>query len=481
MQIPKEYKVSFYSALAIFILTALFSTGYHHFDEHYQIMEFCNYKMGYSPASELAWEYHAQIRPGLQPFIAYCFANVLNGLGIYNPFLLTTLLRLMMAILSWWAISKLILQLLSDFTTSRGKMLFVLSGFLLWYVPYVSVRFSAEAFSSVFFLLACSQILKQERTGKNVLLAGLLLGVAWVARIQLGFAFVGIGIWMLMNKWSLKHWFLMGMAFVLAVAACSIPDYWLYDTWTLVPYNYFNENILHSKAASFGEMPWWGYFEMFLMNGVPPISILLLILFFRGIWQKPKHLFSLACITFFLGHFAIGHKEMRFLFPLSFPFGYLVAVGIEAFIQGFQSKKFYRIGFKVLIIMNILLLLYAAFHPAQDTIQYYKYMYKSANKGTVTLICLNESPYNRVTLESNFYKHTNLNIIVLDNLEQLSDTLDAIHTDEVYYFSPRQVDKETVEKYNMERVYSSLPDWLLKFNFNNWQERTKVGTIYRLI
>ena len=55
---------------AIYIITAFFSVGYHQLDEHYQILEFANYKLGLTYPGYLAWEFDAHIRPSLQPLIA---------------------------------------------------------------------------------------------------------------------------------------------------------------------------------------------------------------------------------------------------------------------------------------------------------------------------------------------------------------------------------------------------------------------------
>jgi GPI mannosyltransferase 3 len=58
------------AAVVVRILTAWFNGGYFHPDEHWQILEFAWYKLGHEPASILPWEFPAQIRPGLQPWIA---------------------------------------------------------------------------------------------------------------------------------------------------------------------------------------------------------------------------------------------------------------------------------------------------------------------------------------------------------------------------------------------------------------------------
>lgn len=466
--------------LAVFIITAIFSIGYHNHDEHFQVLEFANYKMGFSAADDLPWEFTARIRPGIQPFIVWCMGSVLQSISMYNPFLLATLLRLAMALLYWWAIVKLVKQLLPDFNHNRSKVLWVACAFLLWFVPYTSVRFSAEGFSGMLFCFAAGILLRNNNTTPrrylHLFIAGLLLGFAWFGRVQLGFALAGVAVWVLfISKWPFRYWSVLLKSFLIATAISVSIDYWLYHEWVFTPYNYFEVNLLQNKASEFGVSPWWGYFELFIMNGVPPLSIILLLLFFKGIWKKPTHLFTISCITFFAGHFFIGHKEMRFLFPLIIPFIYIASTGLDSWLH-LPRKKIYTISFRVLVFMNTGLLAYRAFAPAQDTISYQKYIYQQSAEGNTTLLCIGENIYKAVTLNMNFYRHSNLEVLTVDNADSLNMVIPG---EKVYVYSPRMLNEETIEKYQLVQVYSSLPGWIKKFNFNNWQERTKIGVIYR--
>ena len=67
------YKNIFILSLFVYLITAFFSVGYYHPDEHFQLLELCNYKLGNSPASDLAWEFNERIRPGIAA--CYCFGN----------------------------------------------------------------------------------------------------------------------------------------------------------------------------------------------------------------------------------------------------------------------------------------------------------------------------------------------------------------------------------------------------------------------
>lgn len=64
----QEKNIYFWSAVVLFI-TALFSVGAYHADEHYQILEFAGLKLGLTSAENLPWEFHYQMRQTLQPFM----------------------------------------------------------------------------------------------------------------------------------------------------------------------------------------------------------------------------------------------------------------------------------------------------------------------------------------------------------------------------------------------------------------------------
>ena len=102
----KKRKVFLFSIIA-FILTCFFSTGYHHFDEHFQILEFAGYKLNILTSDNLPWEFNAQIRSSFQPVIVICLYNFLGLFGLSNPFILTLLLRFLSALVCFSTITLL--------------------------------------------------------------------------------------------------------------------------------------------------------------------------------------------------------------------------------------------------------------------------------------------------------------------------------------------------------------------------------------
>jgi len=55
----------------IYCFTAYNSSGFHQPDEHFQIIEFANYKLGNTKPQDLSWEFKAEIRPTIQPALTY--------------------------------------------------------------------------------------------------------------------------------------------------------------------------------------------------------------------------------------------------------------------------------------------------------------------------------------------------------------------------------------------------------------------------
>src|SRR5579872_3319625 len=100
--IKSEYSRFFFVGLLFHLLCAWFSNGYNHPDEHFRVLEFCNYKLGLSPASALPWEFHNKMRPALLPYCIYAVAKLFQWMGMYNPFTVVFILRLLTGIAAWF-------------------------------------------------------------------------------------------------------------------------------------------------------------------------------------------------------------------------------------------------------------------------------------------------------------------------------------------------------------------------------------------
>ena len=94
--LKSKYSRFLLAGLVLNILCAWFSAGFHHADEHFQILEFSNYKMGYTPEIYMPWEFKQKMRAAFLPGIGYVIGEAMtNWCRLYNPFILAFLLRLL--------------------------------------------------------------------------------------------------------------------------------------------------------------------------------------------------------------------------------------------------------------------------------------------------------------------------------------------------------------------------------------------------
>ncbi len=480
-----QQRQTFLLYLPVFLITAWFSVGYHHPDEHFQVLEFCNYKLGLSPLSDLPWEYLTYCRPTIQPFIAYFFARAAMMAGMYNPFVIVFLLRVCAALLTWAVSCRLVVALSPLLKTPIAHKLLPHCMLGLWFVPYIGVRFSAETVSSVCFFGSICLLLPNITTRWSsrqiviTFISGFLLGIAVFVRLQLAFAVIGMGLWLLVyGRWQLPKWVAVAVGAIAAVGVGVLIDHWFYGKWVFTPYNYFDVNIVQHKAASFGVEPWWYYITTFLQVAGMPVSFVLLALFAMGLKGNRANMFSFIVVCFVAGHMAVGHKEMRFLFPVSFAFIYLVVSGIDYAAQNIRPHKGYRIGFRLLVVVNTGMLLFKMLTPAEEAVNYYKFLY-GYNAGHPTNIVYNKkSPYNIAELELNYYKPNNVQLTKVADSSDVAKLLTGSNS--VICLSPNLKPDSLFQQFGYERIYCAFPEFLLANNFNGWQERSRIWAIFRI-
>ncbi len=485
--LTSTYRVYFLGGLLIFLITACMSEGFYHPDEHFQLLEFCNYKLGNSPASDLPWEFHEQMRPTLQPVLAMGMIKTLQLLHINNPFTYALILRIVSALLAWFVVSKLCLYFLRDFTTESGKKVFLFLCYFLWFIPLISVRFSSENYAAITFLAALYLLLRdQEHVSSKssyipMALAGLLLGFSFYFRFQMAFAILGLGLWLLfVRKLPVVKIAVLSAAGILAAGICTGIDSWFYGDFVITPYQYFFANIVEDRAAYFGVEPWWYYFNYIFFQAIPPISILLIGFFFWGAIKRPKNVLLWCLVPFVLAHFAVGHKELRFLFPVVFLFLYLVATGVDAYIRTGKYTGAARVIAILLLVVNTPVLVFKMLTPAQEAVSYYHFLYSYAQDKNVTLVCNKESIYNIAELHINFYESPRVQCLVLENDSAITEYLSNTHPSSLHVFHRTLAPDKIYPDYVRHPVYCLFPDWVLRIHLNNWQRRARIWTIEEL-
>ncbi len=467
----------FYILGAVSLLIAsIFSVGYHHFDEHFQILEFGSLKLGLTTVSNLPWEFHDQMRPAFQPAIVVISHYLWGMIGIDNPFFITFFLRLLTAALSFISIWFLYKTYKNRINSAVLQHWFLILSFLLWFVIYNGVRFSSENWSGSLFAIGFScYFLFKKRNFVSFFIIGAILGLSFLCRYQIAFLILGFGLWLVfIRKERFINLLFISFGILSLFLIGILIDRWFYGEWTLSTWNYFNENIVNDKISGFGAKPWWWYITTSLQNGIPPFSLLfvggfLIITFFR---LKSPIVWSL--VPFIFIHSIIGHKELRFLFPIILFMPIVMIQGIETiqnrYYHRLSENKYLKSFMMLFFIINFAVLLIVSFNPADSQIYLYKKLYKEYKEPT-TLFYINKNPYRRV-LDIHYYKRKNLTIKHINSIDSI-----PLEKKGLVVLTNRNK-SNNLRLGNL--IYSTYPNWILKFNVNNWIDRTNVWYIYEL-
>ncbi len=320
--------------IAIFVLilahtiAAYTSFGYHHPDEHFQILEWANYFLGLNPdASKLPWEFTSQIRPWFQPFLHVLFMKPLLALGIYEPFNTAFLFRLIYGLLNVAAMLELWKYFKREYKLNPAWFLWIS---LLWFFPYIHVRTSSENLAGIFLCFGMLKLLDK----KQYLWSGILFGFAFLARYQIALGLAGLGVALLIrDRKVIKNHLLLLLGFLIPVGLGVVIDRVGYGNWVFTPYRYFKVNIVDGVAAQYAPHPWWMYFNwLFQLN--PLISLPLFFgaaKFMKKGSDQDRFLLGSFVWAFFILHCFITNKEYRFLFPILNFIPFMAMISFQSF------------------------------------------------------------------------------------------------------------------------------------------------------
>lgn len=469
-------KYIFIAFAAVLLIAAIFSTGFYHDDEHFQILEFAGLKLGFNKPLQLAWEYLYQLRPAIQPLMVVVIHKILSLFSISNPFFIATIFRVFTAALFFTAVYLFTKNYRQEIKNIQLQKWFLFLSCFLWFSVFINVRFSSESWSGSTFLIAFA-LLIEKRQIKIIqyFFIGVLLGLSFIIRYQSGLLIFGMMAWLFfIRKEQLRNLLIMLSGIILIILVGVLIDSWFYGKWTLTIWNYFEQNILHNKTAEYGVQAWWYYFYMIFLKAIPPIGLLIIcsvILFFVF---KPKHLLTWTVLPFVILHFLIGHKEIRFLFPLVGFFPVFIISFIEIIQEhwntDFMESKLCRISTKIFWIFNIPAICFVMFVPANSDISLYKAVY---NKHDAKLLVYTDAnPYSKERFVR-YYKRQKLEIVALDSVGGFDSLNSPQHL--VVTTKPEQLKRYT-DRYKL--IYSSYPDWVKNFNVNNWMSRTLIYYVY---
>lgn len=466
---------------AALLCTAVFSEGFHHADEHYQIVEFAGWKLGITPESDLPWEFAERMRPALQPAMVCLVHRALSLVGEPDPFTVAMLLRLIIAALTFIAALLLLRGQLRDNPAMRDEgwlWLYLFLAFLLWFGVYGGVRFSSEGFSAALFAIGYAGIAHPRHAAapRAALLSGVLLGLSVVARMQMVLMVAGLFAWCLLiarMRWPALRMFIIGG--LVGYGVGGLIDRWFYGEWVFTAWNYFDLNVLQDKAAGFGTQPWYHYFTEVFFRAVPPFSLLFLLPPLMLFALRRRDALTWTVLPFIAGHMLIGHKEYRFLFPVLPLLPALVVSGLaliaeRGWLRGLSTRSIRPLRGAFLLV-HLPLLFVVLLKPAQDGAGLYRALHRVARPGD-TLLHLQADPFRKGTP------------IWYNRPKGLTIASASTHADwpdygRVFCASSKPHPDLPVPGRCM-LLYSSLPDWLLHLNIGGWADRTAVWRLWEL-
>jgi len=479
LQLSKKQLLLF--GLAAHILAAFFSIGAHQCDEIFQVYEFAGYKLGLNTASELPWEFHEQMRSGIQPFIVYCITKALHVISIENPFTITWIIRTLQTLFSFFVMLRLLNLLERELPSQKYKGWLYGFGSLFCYLSYFHARFSSENFSATLFILGLVIFLNamyKKPSFLHLVTAGILFGLAFEARFQISFMIFGFFLWLLLiRKLQARYLIIAAFGLVLSLGIGLLADHWLYDRWTLSWWNYLDLNLFKDKASVYGREPFYFYIGEALLQLIPPFSAIILI-FVVGFWIRFKtHVITWITVPFIFLHFFVAHKELRFLFPMLNFLPFMVVYYFQSvenypnrFVAFLKTKFFIRFA----VMVNLLILIYYVFKPADNTAPMLKKIYELGKAEKTILLYEGSNPYSDM---ASLHYFRNKHVTTVD-LKQ--DSLSFKSTQWVYYFSNNFYSPELIIKNNsvFKRTYSNFPAWFGYLNFNGWLERSDPFSLY---
>jgi phosphatidylinositol glycan class B len=477
------FRICLAVSILLHIIVSILSIGYHHGDEHYQILEFAGLKLGFNNPVDLAWEYHYKMRPALQPFFAVIMIKFFNALSLTDPFFQAIIFRMLSSILSIVSIVVFIQAFIDDLTNETLKKWLIVMSFLLWIIVYTDVRFSSEGWSASFLTLGIA-LLKIYLDGKvnkktvHLLFTGFVIGLSFVCRYQTAFFILGLGLWLIfINKTKILPltYILIGGSIALSIGV--LIDSWFYETFTFTPLNYFTQNILENKASNYGVSPWWYYITNTIKDGVIFFGLLSILSFIIIVIKNPTNIFVWSIVPFLIIHSIVGHKEARFLFPIIKFAPYIVLFSftlLEKYrpIINFATSK---LVFYIIIIANSILTIAHCFTPADYSTGVINYIYHEySGKEKVKLYYLDNNPYENFGLYNNYYKSENIKYRKIKNLSQIKFK----NGEEILLVaSDKKIIRDT-SNISFQKVYQSVPE-LLANNMQSWAPLHTMKVLYK--
>lgn len=480
-------------AIVLYVITAVNSHGFYQGDAHYQIIEFANFKLGVNGVEDLPWEYHEQIRPTLQPILAFLFLKLFYFFQILDPYDVAFLFRLLSCGLYLLVVHFFIKQTSGEFTSKRHIKYYYFASFFLYFIPYLSTQFSSENWSGIFFVLGLAYYLSPTKKTFKPFLLGVILGVSFLFRFQIGLAILVFFVWLLLIKKESYVFLGKGiMGICGAIFLGIVLDCWFYQDFVITSWNYFYQNLVLDKASGFGVSPWDFYYHEIIKKSLYKLGAPIILACFTVIFIKPKNIFIWLVLSFVFFHSFIPHKELRFLFPVVSLLPIIFVYAVVWWCNLFEKFRWIDTVNQLLILgfglVHFLLLVgYSQYNENGLINGVTKYIHE-AYKGKQIQLNYYGNYYSEDFgdedyLPMKFYFGDNIKFSKIETLDNITERL--VQTEEVNLFliDARSLNKEVevgLKKLNYKLVKEGKPEWLLAINKLKNKGATTNSLLYAL-
>ena len=456
--------------LLLHLISAYYSIGFYSDDEHFQILEITAYLLG---LNEIAindpsgyyweWDESTRMRPWLQPFIFYHFINFLKLFFPNDPFMWTLVIRVCLSLFGYLSLIYLFFTLKNFFIIKNYKFSYLIF-FTFWFYPFLHSRTSSENLGLILFIFSFCILFKNIVNPKNTFdiyrfsFGSFLMGIAMAIKFTLVFTALPFFFWILIYRFNFFKIFIFGIFIIFALSLGLYIDFLHWGDFSNTYYQFYKHNLSSGtlgKMKYFGIEPWYYYITESIKQLAPVLSIFFVLgaIFY---WLKnPKSIISWITFTTLIIFSFIGHKEIRYIFPI-----YFFAPFFIIFFFNYFEIKYVSTIFKFLIIFsNILFLSFTLFFPPNTKVGVYEYLYKNLNKGEDVYFA-GENPYLINNMEPFFYTKFISKIKKIEEDPIILDNMWIVTNDYQYldYFLSR----------NCELYYSTYPRLLINLN-DNWR------------
>jgi hypothetical protein len=480
----KDILMAWLTAMFVYLVTAIFSVGYHHFTEYVNVIDVVLDRFrSDTQSAEILSDAEGRI-PGLQPMLSYAALSFLNKLGVTGPFEQMLLLRIFMGFFCLAVFYLLLREFLSEIFEERLIQPMIYLTPLLWFSPYICVRFSQDVFSAALFFLGMSLILIRRADQKRsfltkvpTVLMGLALGLAFSVKYLTGIMIVGALLWLIIyGKLKLKTWLWLIAGLLLGCGAGILADRWLYGYWTW--------SLLPSVTLFFSDMDagyWWQWFTEIFFNGGFIVGLCVLFCMFYFWVRNLKHWVSWISIPLFLVSILFPASELYHLFPLVFVITFMMIHSTQDLIAGARKKMreqarralYYSITF-VFLVANCAFLCLFAFKdadPDTGTIYFIEKQYRS--REVILLYADQSNPFEYPGLQQRkkmFYIPEGLEMYHVSKPDEVKAFLQRRDKMVMLCVRKKTLDAGfSIDRRQWVRVYESLPDIYFSVTADFWE------------